>query len=87
MKIKDPAHAVRVLKFLTEEKDLWMPYMDGTPGDELLYALFEGAKAVLNDLYRLEIGGWHTTCTKAVIMSLAQTYAPRMKEAGMKVPE
>lgn len=88
-KIKDPAHAVRILEALVEqiEKQRNDNTLRGRLNRPLPTELgwAEGTKAVL----KIKDDGYldERDAKADVIEALAQAYAPRMKEAGMKVPE
>lgn len=94
MKITDPAHAVRVLKSLVEYGD-----DPGIFAFAMEHGSVEGAKAMLKDWNEVEhdseyVNGYRSLYKNAVcegvkkaLLSQAQAYAPRMAEAGMKVPE
>ncbi len=102
MKIKDTAHAVRVLEAL-EKTNLAAANSFVEPPEvrPFVVALIDGAKAVLEEVakaahgYRINTDSQMETATQegredmADIMAirLAQAYAPRMAEAGMEVPE
>jgi len=132
-KIKDPAHAVRVLESLVERgEELLMGLSDGpwywqngslqssgeydvlakpthflhdrpmlAQGRSLVPALVEGAKAVLDEYRKVyilvfdkataddmaHINQADEEAKEKMLVALAQAYAPRMKEAGMEVPE
>lgn len=100
-KIKDPAHAVRVLEALVKHEEdrlkRFKDYYDAKApmAGILIRALAEGAKAVLEKIERErcqpKVDGtfsdgvdWGLGVSAKL---LAQAYAPRMKEAGMTVPE
>ncbi|KKM94184.1 hypothetical protein LCGC14_1200900 [marine sediment metagenome] len=102
-KIKDHAHAVRVLEALVEQGKTGMHGMywkqtgekTGVIKNHLWFdALAEGAKAVLDE-YKKVHGERHGSTERGIIyygyriavIVLAQAYAPRMIEAGMEVPE
>lgn len=80
VKIKDPARAVRVLKFVTVSmKD------DVSPNVQMLVA---GIKAVLEEYKKSRFSSWTVELNRAdsFVIALGQAYAERMAEAGMEVP-
>lgn len=98
MKIKDPAHAARVLEHLVKRLEPW----DDFEPLEGWACVLEGAKAVLKQRTALMMWdstdplGTPKTIARAngrqrgreeMIVSLAQAYAPRMEDADMEVPE
>lgn len=95
MKIKDLAHAFRVLEFIVGlEKDLDNRLNQDKPMAFL--TLLDGAKAMLDKNWpdlpekgHPERRYWEGIIheRKNMFMDLAQAYAPRMTEAGMEVPE
>lgn len=92
MKIKDAAHAVRVLESLVEQGEDFIIRLKIPEEAHWCMAVVEGAKTVLEclgpdplstDIHRIDFQEGQLN----IAIGLAQAYAARMEEAGMKVPE